>query len=244
MLSDEKFVACAGFDALAYVRYLGLGMRICAIWGFFSLAIALPTNWTSSNVSRIQDIKDSGRCNGPNPPAACSYSVTSFDDTSLTNVPDNTPRYWAHTVVIVVTALLLLKVRRAAPGSPVAAQQCHLTTPPVRKHACVQMLWHHWKVSLKWRLIYYARTRKGEAAHTVLITDIPGTPQGTILGRIADVRTATARRRRAHRRPERSCSGTRNHEREPVWDLLCLRNRFRPACRTRRACSTRCSPAA
>ena len=56
----------------------------------------------------------------------------------------------------------------------------------------MQLLWAHWRQALKWRLIYYARTRKGEANHTVYVTDIPGTPQGTILGRLHDVRSRLA----------------------------------------------------
>lgn len=52
----------------------------------------------------------------------------------------------------------------------------------------VQLLWSHWRHAVQWRVIYLARSRKGGASHTVLITDIPGTPQGTIFGRIFDVR--------------------------------------------------------
>lgn len=52
----------------------------------------------------------------------------------------------------------------------------------------LQMLWQHWIQALKWRVLYFARTRKGEAAHTVLVQDIPGTAQGTIIGRLNDVR--------------------------------------------------------
>jgi hypothetical protein len=56
----------------------------------------------------------------------------------------------------------------------------------------VQLLWNHWKQALQWRILYLARSRKGDASHTVLITDIPGTPQGTIFGRIFDVCSSLA----------------------------------------------------
>ena len=50
------------------------------------------------------------------------------------------------------------------------------------------MLWKHYEETVKWRVMYLAWTRKGDAAHTVLVTDIPGTASGTIIGRLNDVR--------------------------------------------------------
>ena len=50
------------------------------------------------------------------------------------------------------------------------------------------MLWKHWEESLKWRIVYLAETRKDDAAHTLLVRDIPGTPHGTPIGRLYDVR--------------------------------------------------------
>lgn len=52
----------------------------------------------------------------------------------------------------------------------------------------MQLLWTHWQEALKWRIVYLAETRKDDAAHTVLVRDIPGTPSGTPIGRIYDVR--------------------------------------------------------
>jgi hypothetical protein len=48
------------------------------------------------------------------------------------------------------------------------------------------MLWAHYEETVKWRMLYLAWTRKGDAAHTVLVTDIPGTVSGTVIGRIND----------------------------------------------------------
>lgn len=52
----------------------------------------------------------------------------------------------------------------------------------------VQMMWAHWQEALKWRILYLAWKRRGDSAHTILVQDIPGTPHGTIIGRIYDVR--------------------------------------------------------
>ena len=49
------------------------------------------------------------------------------------------------------------------------------------------MLWEHWQDALKWRILYLAWKRRGDSAHTVMVTDIAGTPHGTIIGRIYDV---------------------------------------------------------
>ena len=53
--------------------------------------------------------------------------------------------------------------------------------------AAVQMMWAHWQEALKWRILYLAWKRRGDSAHTILVQDIPGTPHGTIIGRIYDV---------------------------------------------------------
>ena len=66
----------------------------------------------------------------------------------------------------------------------------HRTAPlhvSFRVPHALQMLWDHYKETLRWRILYLAWTRKGDAGHTVLVTDIPGNPSGTIFGRINDV---------------------------------------------------------
>jgi hypothetical protein len=51
----------------------------------------------------------------------------------------------------------------------------------------VQFVDKHWQDAIKWRILYFARTRKGVDGHTILVQDIPGTAQGTIMGRVFDV---------------------------------------------------------
>jgi hypothetical protein len=42
----------------------------------------------------------------------CAYSVTGFDETSITNISsDESKRLWAHALVMLVVTLLILKVR-------------------------------------------------------------------------------------------------------------------------------------
>jgi hypothetical protein len=56
----------------------------------------------------------------------------------------------------------------------------------------VQFCDKHWKLSIRWRILYFARTRKGVDGHTILVQDIPGTLQGTVMGRVYDVRAPAA----------------------------------------------------
>jgi hypothetical protein len=52
-MSDEKFAACAGFDALAYVRTLRMFLRM-AFWIMMIVCIlVLPVNWTGHGIDAI-----------------------------------------------------------------------------------------------------------------------------------------------------------------------------------------------
>lgn len=105
---------------------------------------------------------------------------------------------WVHLAALWLVTLTVMNV-------------CHLCSPDLRflslqcsfdlhcSHAgrtlvtlmvvCMQLLWKHWQESLKWRILYLAETRKDDAAHTLLVRDIPGTPHGTPIGRLYDVRS-------------------------------------------------------
>jgi len=54
--------------------------------------------------------------------------------------------------------------------------------------AYLQMVWKHYSAASDWRVLYLAWTRKGDAGHTVLLRDIPGTVHGTLVAKIAGVR--------------------------------------------------------
>jgi hypothetical protein len=58
-LSDERFAAVAGFDALTFIHFLGLCIRISAIIAFFALCVLLPINWTADNINSIKAIQKS-----------------------------------------------------------------------------------------------------------------------------------------------------------------------------------------
>lgn len=49
-MPPEKFAACAGFDALAYVQAIKLMLRISAWVSLVVCVMVLPTNWTGTAV--------------------------------------------------------------------------------------------------------------------------------------------------------------------------------------------------
>ena len=58
-MRPEKFAACAGFDALAYVQALSLMLRVSAWVALVVVVMVLPTNWTGSAVEKKLAIQES-----------------------------------------------------------------------------------------------------------------------------------------------------------------------------------------
>ena len=52
---------------------------------------------------------------------------------------------------------------------------------------------NHWKEAIKWRVLYFARTRKGAEGHTIMLRDIPGPASTGFIGKIFDVRLCFCR---------------------------------------------------
>jgi hypothetical protein len=55
----------------------------------------------------------------------CAYSVTGFDETSITNIKQESHRFWAHSIVMLVVTLLILKVRVLPPEATASARRPH-----------------------------------------------------------------------------------------------------------------------
>ena len=51
-IPDEQFAACAGFDALLYVRTLRMFLSMTLYITLVVCIVVLPVNWTSSAVDR------------------------------------------------------------------------------------------------------------------------------------------------------------------------------------------------
>jgi hypothetical protein len=53
-MSDEKFAACAGYDALTYVNFLKLCLRITFLITVIVGVLVLPTNWAGGSFIQHQ----------------------------------------------------------------------------------------------------------------------------------------------------------------------------------------------
>ena len=62
------------------------------------------------------------------------------------------------------------------------------TSIVTNSHVLLQLMSNHWKEAIKWRVLYFARTRKGAEGHTIMLRDIPGPASTGFLGKIFDVR--------------------------------------------------------
>jgi len=79
-LSDEKFAACAGFDALAYTQALRLMAILASCIALILCIIVLPTNLAGNLVAhrlRVQQALgfDSEACGSPNGDAETNIAV-------------------------------------------------------------------------------------------------------------------------------------------------------------------------
>lgn len=78
------------------------------------------------------------------------YTFTDLDKTTLSNIPESSPKMVAHAVICWVICLFIFF-----------------------------QLWRYSKVALRLRMFYLLNTPKGAESHTVLVTDIPGVDVGT-----------------------------------------------------------------
>jgi len=83
------------------------------------------------------------------------YYFTDLDKTTMTNVPSKSPRLWAHCILTWVVTLVAL-----------------------------WQFWRYCKIALRLRMIHLLTAPPGADTHTVLCTDVPGVPFGTIPNRI------------------------------------------------------------
>lgn len=161
-LPDEQFARVAGVDALAYVRYLKLCLKIAGLVFFISFAVLLPVNYTSDLVSKMLRKQARLGCTNkedtdavaaaaeqgetPQNDEKCGFFVTEFDKTSLTNVEPESMKLWAHVGAIYIITFVILT-----------------------------LLWQHYEETIAWRVLHLSWLRRGDEGHTVLVQDVPTT---------------------------------------------------------------------
>jgi hypothetical protein len=98
-MPDEQFAACAGFDALTFVRFLGLCIRISAFISFFVLAVVLPVNWTSNGIPSLMRQQKAAGCADTEGAAGDALAVRFFSlspcFTLLSQAPKSRAFVWS-----------------------------------------------------------------------------------------------------------------------------------------------------
>jgi hypothetical protein len=92
-MPDDQFAMCAGFDALTFVRFYGLCMKVCLLASILCVCIILPVNYTGSGT----DVR--------------SGQFEEFDKTTSINIKNGSKRLWAHIAVMTIITLGTLWVR-------------------------------------------------------------------------------------------------------------------------------------
>ena len=101
-MPDDHFAMCAGFDALTFVRFYGLCMKVCFFASVLCICIILPLNYTGSGTEERDG------------------NYVDFDKTTSINVKNGSVRLWGHILVMAAITLGSLWVRTTC----VVAQRC------------------------------------------------------------------------------------------------------------------------
>ena len=101
-MPDDHFAMCAGFDALTFVRFYGLCMKVCFFASVLCICIILPLNYTGSGTETR------------------TGNYVDFDKTTSINVENGSVRLWGHILVMAAITLGTLWVRPAC----AVAQPC------------------------------------------------------------------------------------------------------------------------
>lgn len=120
-MSDDKYVMCAGFDALTYCKFFSLCIRIMLVTSILSMCVILPINVTG-------DVEIDAGYNAETQKGGRTF--TGFQSTTIANIKQRSLRLWAHTIVMVIVAIAAMWVR---------IRPCHSLRRRTTLHACAHM---------------------------------------------------------------------------------------------------------
>ena len=104
-MSDDKFAMCAGFDALTYCKFFSLCIRIMLVATVLCMGVILPINLTGDKgISPSWGAQTS----------ADGRQYTGFQASSIANIERSSNRLWAHTIVMLIIAVVAMWVRMHA----------------------------------------------------------------------------------------------------------------------------------
>eukprot|EP00803_Ostreobium_quekettii_P011457 evm.model.scf_1059.5 EVM.evm.TU.scf_1059.5 scf_1059:28549-38537(-) len=165
---ERDILEIAGMDALMYLRVISFGTKLFLFLGFWNLVTVLPTNLSGNEVNVLlrQEASSNGTSNSTevSPVLAAEgaeendFILSSFDKLSITNIEAKSDKFWVHLISAYACTFYIL-----------------------------WLLWRYHTEAVHLRIQYLATTKKGGESHTVLVTDIPGCPYGTMLARALQV---------------------------------------------------------
>ncbi|GBF92769.1 hypothetical protein Rsub_05388 [Raphidocelis subcapitata] len=169
-LSEEDVLrVTGGLDVAMYLRIIRFGLALTASCIVWCIGVVLPVNFTGGALDDILAATGAGADEEPpviqlgpgksidslaSEIANNTYVFSSLDKLSMANVPAGSPRLWVHLASVWVVSLIAMR-----------------------------LLWRYSTEAVELRYRYLAQSSPGCASRTVLVTDIPGPPDGTLLNR-------------------------------------------------------------
>lgn len=149
-MSEAEVIRCAGLDAAMYLKILRMGFEVFLCVGFLVMVIILPINCVGDEVDRLIATNTTASNNATGE----SYTFTSLDKTTISNIPAKDSMLWAHAVITWAVTFVVY-----------------------------WWLWKYNKEALRLRIFYLLNQPAGAESHTVLLQDVPGVAYGTIPNR-------------------------------------------------------------
>uniref|UniRef100_A0AAD5H1R9 ERD4-related membrane protein n=1 Tax=Chlorella ohadii TaxID=2649997 RepID=A0AAD5H1R9_9CHLO len=149
-MSEAEVIRCAGVDAAMYLKILRMGFEVFLCVGFLVMVIILPINCVGDEVDNLIATNTTATNNATGE----SYTFTSLDKTTISNIPSRDPALWAHAVITWAVTFVVY-----------------------------WWLWKYNKEALRLRIFHLLNQPAGAESHTVLLQDVPGVAYGTIPNR-------------------------------------------------------------
>ncbi|CAI0579023.1 unnamed protein product [Linum tenue] len=78
-MPEPELIEHAGLDSVVYIRIYLMGLKIFVPITFLAWAVLVPVNWTGGTLDKIKDL-----------------TFSDIDKLSISNIPENSIRFWAH----------------------------------------------------------------------------------------------------------------------------------------------------
>lgn len=120
-LSEGDMIACAGQDAVTYINFLSLGLKLSFIVGLLTIIVILPVNAAAGN---------NLTCNtaGCSTPQGSNFTYVDF--TTLANIANKSNLLWIHTIAVYVISAIVMKMLWQSQAHAVTLRIRYLASTP------------------------------------------------------------------------------------------------------------------